>query len=200
MVQLQERAPGWNGEDAEQCDAHRAAIGANFQGGRLTLCTCKHKLRAERPAEQWDGWWIAGFANCSGRIWLFYVAKVECGYSSAREIWNALNQKEQEAKNARFNKHGDIFEPLTDLEKDEFDSDSYHSPLIGHRHRQNFRDEKWRIDIEYYDEKCGRHSAHLSATPFKTFIWRSPTLYVKDWPRHKKLTSVNHLLSLLRSD
>jgi hypothetical protein len=174
--------------------------GPNFQGGRLTLCTCKHKLRAERPLEDWNGWWIAGFANCSGRTWLFYLSKIERGYTSASEIWNAMNPLEQKAKNARINRHGDLFEPLTDFPKDQFDSTSYHPPLIGHDHRQNTKAEGWRKDIEYYDKKCQRHSVYLSTSPPKTFIWRSPMLYVDEWPRHKKLTSVNHLLSLLSSD
>ena len=35
----------------------------NFDGGRLTLCTCKHWMRTLRPLDQWGGVWVAGFAG-----------------------------------------------------------------------------------------------------------------------------------------
>lgn len=36
----------------------------NFQGGAITLCTCKHWMRTFKPVEDWkQGVWIAGFAG-----------------------------------------------------------------------------------------------------------------------------------------
>jgi hypothetical protein len=37
--------------------------GPNFQGGYITLCTCKHRMRTTLPADQWPGIWVAGFTS-----------------------------------------------------------------------------------------------------------------------------------------
>src|SRR5712691_3567326 len=39
----------------------------NFQGGYITLCTCKHQMRATQDCHEWRDTWIAGFASrCFG--------------------------------------------------------------------------------------------------------------------------------------
>src|SRR4051794_13946447 len=35
----------------------------NSQGDALTLCTCKHQMRASRAAGDWGGVWLAGFTS-----------------------------------------------------------------------------------------------------------------------------------------
>jgi hypothetical protein len=40
----------------------------NFQGGVLTLCTCKHQMRATQSTEDWQGVWVrASFYRCCGQ-------------------------------------------------------------------------------------------------------------------------------------
>src|SRR5713101_4344306 len=48
----------------------------NFQGGYITLCTCKHQMRATQDGDDWKDTWVAGFASrCLGHHWLFYLTK-----------------------------------------------------------------------------------------------------------------------------
>jgi hypothetical protein len=35
----------------------------NFQGGMITLCTCKHPMRSFLEPDEWKGTWIAGFTT-----------------------------------------------------------------------------------------------------------------------------------------
>lgn len=173
--------------------------GPNFQGGRLTLCTCMHRVRAERCAEEWHRWWIAGLTNQKRRVWLFYLAEVANAYESQQDIWEAVPPEVQKAKCTRNNSHGDLYEPQFLRGADSFDSANYHLPMVGHRHRVNENDETWQRDIDYFDETFKRHSAYLSANPRRTFLWESPMLYVDDHSRTDSWTSINHLLSVLKS-
>ena len=75
----------------------RKGTGPNFQGGYITLCTCKHRMRTTLPADEWRGTWVAGFTSveCGGRHWLLYLGKVKEAYESQSELWhsNALPQR-----------------------------------------------------------------------------------------------------------
>ena len=43
--------------------------GPNFDGGLITLCTCKHDLRARMHTEEWlKNQWIAGFTSWDVRF------------------------------------------------------------------------------------------------------------------------------------
>lgn len=86
----------------------------NLQGGVLTLCTCKHKMRASVSTSDWPGRWIAGFTSRSihdGRHWLFYLAKVESAHESHSDVWNSLPERVQRAKAAHVNYLGDVYAP-----------------------------------------------------------------------------------------
>jgi hypothetical protein len=80
----------------------QAGTAPNFQGDRITLCTCKHKDRCSPPPigkrgpcllEPWWGVWVAGLCSrtqCQPRA-LFYLMLVNGSYESPAAIWNALS-------------------------------------------------------------------------------------------------------------
>jgi len=45
----------------------RTGSAPNFQGGRITLCTCKHFMRTFLDKDAWVGKWIAGFTGADAR-------------------------------------------------------------------------------------------------------------------------------------
>jgi len=158
-----------------------------------------HPLRAERDAEEWRGWWIAGLANQGGRVWLLYLAEIGHAYESQRDIWNAISPDTREAKSTRNDAFGDLYEPQILEGADPFDSANYYPPMMGHRHHFRENDETWRRDIDFFHENFKRHSAYLLATPRRTFIWELPMLYVDGvHSRTDSWTSVNHFLSILK--
>ena len=101
MRELRSRLKGEEGqvytyvvETVKQVDGEllQSGSGPNFQGDLITLCTCKHQLRAYLPAEEWPGTWVAGFTssrNGAGPNKLFYLMQVGEAYSSQYELWNS---------------------------------------------------------------------------------------------------------------
>ncbi|AWM39808.1 hypothetical protein [Gemmata obscuriglobus] len=176
--------------------------GPNFQGGCLTLCTCAHQIRAEKknPGD-WNGSWLAGFTSprLCGRTWLFYLAQVEQVHRTAAALWNALPADLRLAKTTRRNRLGDAFQPNSASScADTFDADHYHPPMIGHSHHETARDDNWKKDIEFFNPLFGRHSVYLVANPELTFLWQTPTLYLKDHPRNQSWESVDELMAKLK--
>ncbi len=93
--------------------------GPNFQGGCLTLCTCKHQMRSRLAVKEWKGKWIAGLTSRTcGKHWLFYLARVEVAYESHCELWFELSEQVKRAKSARLSRLGDLYEPLRRLHDD----------------------------------------------------------------------------------
>jgi hypothetical protein len=181
--------------------------GPNFQGGVLTLCTCKHQMRTSQKAGDWPGTWLAGFTSRSiydGRHWLFYLAKIKSAYESHSDLWTATGAASRKDKAAHGNFLGDHFEPKTPLPATNarFSPLHYVSPT---RHAHRWRDEEgwhnvWHNDINYrHAEKYG-HPPLLVADPQQTFIWNEPKLYFRhDHCRNfRKWPSLRKLLSELR--
>ncbi len=67
----------------------------NLDGGRITLCTCKHKMRTS-PVFVADGSksriWIAGFSSSKGgeENWLFCLMKVDEAFDDQCGIYERL--------------------------------------------------------------------------------------------------------------
>ena len=64
--------------------------GPNFQGGMITLCTCKHFMRTFMEADNWKGKWIAGFSGLptgENKNVLLYLMKVENAFDSQMSLW-----------------------------------------------------------------------------------------------------------------
>jgi hypothetical protein len=68
--------------------------------------------------------------------------------------------------------------------------------MIGHSHRTKASDDNWKNDIEFYN-RFKRHSADVIAKPNLTFLWQTPTLYLKDHPRNQSWDNVDDLLARL---
>jgi hypothetical protein len=171
----------------------QTGTGPNFQGGYITLCSCKHRMRASLSAEEWRDKWLAGFTSvkCGGRRWLFYLAKVEDAYQSQSELWHsaALPQETRQAKCARYCKLGDLYEPKSRLDSEaRFDPNEYHLPTSQHSHRTHACDNNWRYDIDYCKKKLKikpkRRPSLLVCDPKFSFLWREPLLYVDARWRH----------------
>jgi hypothetical protein len=194
--------------DERRTAFQQTGSGPNFQGGRLTLCTCKHQMRCglPLPLKNWKETWIVGFTSrreCDYN-WLFYVTQVDATYPSHNALWQARPEL-RSAKSSRRNHKGDLYEPkgalaCTDCLNPDcptcLDPDAYYPPMVGHSHRKTAADETWigDIDTTYYN----RRPALLVGKPSRTFLWEHPTIRFRtDHPRTKTWTSMAALLRQL---
>jgi hypothetical protein len=189
-------------DDFGQLQQHGS--GPNFQGGCLTLCTCRHEIRAEKVNPQdWRGWWFAGFTSpkICGRLWLFYLASMEAVYASQAELWEALSAHVRQAKSTRRNRLGDVYQPNPSSHcADPWDAAHYYPPLVGHSHHETATDATWKKDIEFYHSKFKRRAPYLAAKPQLTFLWQTPMLFLDEHPRNLTWNNVKALLLKLRMD
>jgi hypothetical protein len=180
----------------------------NFQGDCLTLCTCKHQMRATRAAESWQGVWLVGVTSRTihdGKHWLFYLAKIESAHDSHADLWNGLKAASRNAKAAHVHFLGDVFKPKSPL----LTGDERFSPLryvSPRRHAHRWHDEDgwhndWHNDIDYYLAHKYRHPPLLVADPRQTFIWTEPMIYfAQDHPRnYLKWSALHDVLAMFRS-
>ncbi len=165
----------------------QTGTGPNFQGGYITLCTCKHRMRTSLYVDDWPGTWVAGFTSveCGGRHWLFYLAKVKEAYESQSELWysDALPVEARQDKSARYSRLGDLYEPKRVLDSvGRFNPNQYHMPISQHSHHAHACDNNWRFDIDYsrkkLEFKAKRPPSLLIGDPKFSFLWRKPLLYV----------------------
>jgi hypothetical protein len=165
----------------------QTGTGPNFQGGYITLCTCKHRMRTSLPTDDWPGTWVAGFTSveCGGRHWIFYLAKVKEAYESQSELWHgdALPEATRHAKSAKYSRLGDLYEPKSELDSvGRYDPEQYHLPVSRHSHHKHSCDNNWRFDIDYSRKrlkvKAKRQPSLLVCDPEFSFLWRKPLLYV----------------------
>lgn len=176
--------------------------GPNFEGGRITLCTCKHRMRAYRSPEDWTGVWIAGFTSrtVSNHPRLFYLMKIDRAFWSHEELWRSeyLGKRTLRAKSSRHNKRGDLYEPK-DGELNAFKHESYLQPIEDHSHRQqNYRDQ-WHLDVEAVAKKGKlRRAALLVGEPELSFVWPKTSVILRSkLGRGEKRFVLGELLELL---
>jgi hypothetical protein len=179
----------------------------NFQGDVLTLCTCKHQMRASQAADDWRGVWLVGFTSRAiydGKHWLFYLARIETAHESHADLWTRMTPVSRRAKAAHVNFLGDLFKPKTPLPTADarFSPFRYFSP---HLHAHRWWDEDgwhndWHNDINYHLADKFGHPPLLVADPRRTFIWNEPLIYfVQDHCRnYLKWSSLQELVALLR--
>lgn len=158
----------------------------NFQGGYITLCTCKHQMRATQDCNAWKNTWIAGFASLHrGYHYLFYLAKIRQAFESQYDLWKFLQTKPKvfAAKSATKNCLGDAFTPNGDLtDRQRFDPARYTAPVQGHTHRSDGCDRRWFSDINYkYEARYKRQPSLLVADPQFSFLWREPTIQLNEY-------------------
>jgi hypothetical protein len=179
----------------------------NFQGDVLTLCTCKHQMRASQAAKDWQGVWLACVTSRTihdGKHWLFCLAKIESAHESHADLWGRMTPATRGAKEAHVNYLGDLFKPKTPLPTGEarFSPLRYVSP---HLHSHRWREEDgwhndWHNDINYHLAEKYRHPPLLVADPQRTFIWNEPIIYLADdhCRNYLKWSSLQELLAQLR--
>jgi len=153
----------------------------NLQGDLLTLCTCKHQMRASIDRDEWEkDKWVAGFTSrCihDEQHWLFYLAKVRDAHESHADLWEALPSAVRKAKSAHTNFLSDVFAPRpTAVGKGRFRPRHYYAPA-RHSHRRNSCDTGWYNDIDC--EYAGRRPSLLVFDPNLTFVWDKPTVFLK---------------------
>jgi hypothetical protein len=177
----------------------------NFQGGVLTLCTCKHQMRATQSADDWKGVWLAGFTSRTifdSKHWLFYLAKIDSAHESHADLWQAMKTRTRNAKVADRHFLGDVFRPKSPLPTGSarFTPSRYVTPS-AHAHRQHRGDRGWQNDINYRHSDRYSHPPLLVADPSMTFIWDEPLIfYASDHCRNfYKWSSLSELLSNLRA-
>lgn len=191
-------------QEATAFEQHGSA--PNFQGGVLTLCTCKHQMRATQSAEDWQGVWVAGFTSrtiCDGKHWLFYLAKIDSAHESHADLWQTMNARTRNAKAADSHFLGDIFKSKMPhpIGNDRFSPIRYVKPSI-HAHRQHRGDKGWHNDINYRHADRYRHPPLLVGDPSNTFIWDQPLIYFRGnhCRNFHKWTSLSQLVSQLREE
>ena len=156
----------------------------NWDGSVITLCTCKHLMRAYKTPEQWSAkpYWIAGFSSKTKMRTrtLVYLMKIEEAFESHLELWEkskVLTPEVRQQKLANNHRLGDLFEPKKIRNADPFDPHSYTNPRSDHSHTKN---NYWHQDIfrEYYKSK--KHPALLVGDPEQSYLWTTPKIYLKD--------------------
>lgn len=167
----------------------------NIQGGMISLCTCKHRMRTFRDAGTWRGFWIAGFSGHAkspfGNL-LYYLMKVGPAFSSHSDAWRSqeIPGAMKHAKSVRHNPIGDMYEPRPGF-KDPLLPSSYYSPCKGHAH-----DGDWHNDVSY--SAYGRPAALLFGEPGRSWHWSAPRIRLASkLPRNYKKFELAKLLSLI---
>lgn len=204
LVALRQKVSGQGGtvhcyvvKTVEYPDAEfvQTGSGPNFQGGLVTLCTCKRQMRSRKTSAQWRGEWVAGFTSV-GKVpgehvnHLVYLIKVGQAYASHRDLWNALSPAERDAKNTHNNPVGDVFEPRAPV-GDWFDAQSYLPPSSDHVHCP---DHLWLRDIDDH-----RHPPLLVGDRDFSFLWNRPVVawpksrIARDYERHSITEFLSHL-------
>jgi len=153
--------------------------GPNFQGGLITLCTCKRLMRTGKVLGAWSGTWIAGITGVqtghAGNGHLFYLMRVERAFESHLDLWSWLSAhlpKTAEAKAADKHRLGDIYRPKTPR-SDPFAPATYVTPCPDHDHAET----EWYKDI-YYEGYGHRTPALLVGDPRNSFLWSEPRMPV----------------------
>jgi hypothetical protein len=167
----------------------------NFQGERITLCTCMHRHRTWWKT--WLGVWIAGFTKKRFDNQLFYLMQVGQQADSQFELWNSPYLPDRNAKSASLDKFGDVFEPgpgATCATK--FAPASYNPPVSNHVHVSC-----WQNDICYkYGALLKKQPKLLVGIPARSFLWSCPKRRYNgvQHPRFKLYQSLrdfyNHLM------
>lgn len=158
----------------------QSGCGPNFEGGLITLTTCKHFMRTFSGIK--EGCWIAGFTsvNPNDDNYLFYLARIEKTYPTHYELWNCLDKNEQKIKSASNNILGDIFEPLQ--KKDQNKYTSYKTPHKNHAHRAK---NVWHDDIEY--RARNKPAKLLKFDPNASYVYSKPILKIKNIGRAQRV-------------
>jgi hypothetical protein len=176
----------------------QTGCGPNFQGGLITLCTCKHRMRTFMDPDQWHGLWIAGFTSLAtgGEAnFLIYLMRVAHAFESQRDLWfsTAIPPAVKQVKAAHLNRFGDLYQPHHEGIAP-WKPDGYVAPCRNHCHAQG-----WAKDI-VYEGVGARHAALLVSDPHQSFLWNRPMIYYAGrLHRGQKKSTLDDLLARLKT-
>jgi hypothetical protein len=180
----------------------QAGCGPNFQGGLITLCTCKHRMRTYMDPDKWRGIWIAGFTGLptgGGANFLIYLMRVAHAFKSQGDLWfsNDIPPAAKQAKAAHLDRFGDLYKPRS-KRIDRWNPAGYVPPTPNHCHAKD-RAKGWAKDIAY--EGVGtRHAALLVGDPQRSFLWNRPMIYCSGrLHRGQKKCTLHDLLAQLKA-
>lgn len=157
----------------------------NFDGGRITLCTCKHKDRAtfspsNNPNDPWENVWVAGLTSKSedpSRS-LAYLTCVERSFLNQMELWRYLPGDCRQAKSASKSEVGDLFEPKASATDDAFSPSNYRSPIVGHVHAPLKQPNAWHRDVMRWGGWSKPHRLLLGQAA-QSYRWRHVKIILK---------------------
>lgn len=153
--------------------------GPNLEGGLATLCTCKHSMRQNYNAANWENKWILGLTSRArnngfcGEHYLFYMMKIEKAFESHAALFKHLDEKNANAlqiKNAVKNRLGDIFEPNSSC-TNPLEPTMYKNPHSNHSHGED----QWHDDIIYNSKSAPLLLGDVN----NTFVWTKPLIKFK---------------------
>lgn len=161
----------------------QTGCGANFDGGVITLATCKHAMRATLTSRAWRGKWIAGFTSWTEEFhrhqYLVYLMRVGEAYDSHFDLVEGFRSTGRgavvDAKDSTKTELGDLILPNSNCLNpgDKWAVSGYTPPRIGHVHRQTRQESTWHEDVSYSD-RYGRRPALLVGDAFWSFAWQAP--------------------------
>ena len=164
----------------------------NFQGERITLCSCLHRMRSGRHSDAWKGVWIAGYTCKKLGNDIFYLMMVSETFQSQSELWysSSIPGKTRKAKAAHLSKFGDVYKPKSES-GDPYSPRDYVRPCNGHVH---FGSGLWLKDIDYCKGYGGRKPALLVGDPEYSFLWDRPMIQAPfEVPRNPKKAKLGEL-------
>jgi hypothetical protein len=146
----------------------------NWQGGIITLCTCKHFMRTFLETADWKGKWIAGFTSVNDGVdkknALVYLMQVKDAFESHFDLWDNLPANTRKVKSAHENVLGDVFEPQKTLAI--MDRNSHFTYCPPHGSHAHIKENSWHQDIEY--RRNNRNAALLVGDTENSFLWDKP--------------------------
>ena len=157
----------------------------NFDGGRITLCTCKHKDRAtfrpsNNPNDPWENVWVAGLTSRSedpSRS-LASLICVERSFLNQTDLWRYLPGDCRQAKSASRSEVGDLFEPKAGASDDPFNPANYCSPIAGHVHGTPKKPNAWHEDVMRWGRSSKPHRLLLGQAA-QSYRWMRVTMILK---------------------
>ncbi len=160
----------------------QTGTGPNFEGGIITLCTCKHSMRAFKDSKDWSNVWICGLVNKKNNTYLQYLMKIDYAVDNMYDLFESLPHNTREIKSASINIFGDVYIPNKKLRDsdDKHKIENYNHPIEDHKHEN-----KYARDLNSKSSK--RFSSMLVGDKKNSFIWIKPTIKIVH-PEKKKFT------------
>ncbi len=165
----------------------------NYQGGRITLCTCMHHHRTWPRIDV--GTWIAGFSDNASDNELFYFMRIAQTVDSFDAMWRSGFIPNLAAKSASRDIFGDLYEPVSmKTSAYAYNPIFYKRPIPGHKHLPH---DEWQKDIKFRHWSTGKPHKLLVGEPGECFLWQHPQRTYRN-PPHPRFRFHNSVADFLR--